>query len=150
MELMRKQNVCQLYGDCKKCKSSKDEAKKIAKEYLIPERCAGCLRDAMALGVNKENIMSSRYESKFTLCTIMEGISSRNLGAVFQSNCPGKTQAINLLSSQQKSSENIDSIVQGLRVKYTENLDFKAYLNLIDGKTVRAIRNITDRILFDP
>jgi wobble nucleotide-excising tRNase len=47
-------------------------------------------------------------------------------------------------------SESIDAIVRGLRVKYTPDLDLGSYLDLLDGKTTRAIREITKKIMEDP
>lgn len=74
-------------------------------------------------------------------------IASRNLDGVFKSNCPLANEALSSFSGFRMNENAIETIVSGLRVKYTTELDLESYLSVLDGKTTRAMREVVKRSL---
>lgn len=157
MGLIRKQNACKLTnGDCEKCKAIGKIAKKDLVDILEKpalseedEGCASCLGIAYSIGIKKDDILKTTTRRQ-TLCAIIDIVASRNMGAVFQTNCPIGREALGLFAGVPEVKNAIESIVDGLKVKYTPDLNFESYLELLDGKTTRAVREITKKILEDP
>jgi hypothetical protein len=48
------------------------------------------------------------------------------------------------------TSEQLETIVKGLRISYSNDIDVGSYLDLLDGKTTKAIREIVKKITSDP
>lgn len=99
-------------------------------------------------GIKKEQLLKLKYPS-FGICTIPEIIASRNIGGVFQSNCEIAKETLGFFSGL-GSREAIEMILDGLKVRYTNELDLDSYLDLLDGKTTKAVRQAIKRILKEP
>lgn len=157
MSLIRKLNTCSLSdGDCEACNEKHRIAEKdvsaiaeVLKKREIPHDCISCLFRAYAIGISKETLLKTS-SPLFTLCATQDVLASRNIDAAFQTNCPNAMEALSLFAGTSEIPEPIDTIVKGLKVKYTRELDFESYLELLDGKTTRAIKKVTERILEDP
>ncbi len=111
--------------------------------------CAECLVAAYAMGIEKSKILGSTNTRRL-LCGFMDIVASRNLNAVFKTSCKETEEALGLFACNDDFPEPVDAIVKGLKVKYSPELDLESYLNLLDGKTTRAIRQITSNIMEDP
>lgn len=157
MELIRKRNACNFTnGNCEKCgdihaRAQKDLVDVLKRDTLSEDEkiCAICLGFAYSVGIEKDNILQATSR-KQTLCAIVDVLASRNMEAVFQTNCPIGKEALGLFTGVSGIKNAVEAIVDGLRVKYTPDLDFESYLELLDGKTTRAVREITKKILEDP
>jgi len=157
MDLIRAQNSCGFTNeDCEKCEANSRSAQKDLANFLkkgtISEdnkSCANCLANAYSMGIEKDRIFQS-HSPRQTLCAISDIRISRNMGGVFQTNCPICVETLRLFTGVTEIENAVEAIVDGLRVKYTRDLDFEGYLELLDEKTTRAIREITKKILEDP
>jgi len=157
MFLIRRRNACKLTnGDCKKCLGNHELARKDVTTFMREREepkaydgCATCLSEAYDMGINKENILKT-YLPRHTICSIIDVLASRNLEAAFQTNCPIAKEALSLFAGSPQIPESIEAIVKGLKVKYTTDVDLVSYLELLDGKTTRAVREVTRKILEDP
>ena len=159
MELIKRQNSCKLVdGDCKKCHDASAFARKDLPDFFETpalheehKGCTGCLAFAYCLGIKKDAILQVVSPSpQQTLCAIVDVVASRNTEAVFQTNCPIGAGALGLFTGVSGIENAIEAIVDGLRIKYTPDLHFESYLELLDGKTTRAVREIIKKILEDP
>lgn len=157
MELINRRNVCKLTNsDCKKCREHKEEALKdisaLGEGQRKPEHydsCAACLSRVYEMGIPKESLFKTTNPLQI-LCAIRDVLSSRNVGATVQTNCPRVKEALGLFAGGPEIADPLEAVVEGLKVKYTTELDFESYLALIDGKTTRAVREVTKKIMADP
>ena len=154
MALIRRYGACKLVnGDCEKCKEeaafAKKEVSKIVEEVRFQRSCSVCLSLAYSTGVITDKILQTSYPER-TLCSVPDVLACRNLDAVLQTNCPSAMEALGLLTDFPETWNAVENIIDGLKVKYTPDLDFESYLELLDGKTTRAVRETTKRILEDP
>lgn len=155
MTLIERINACSIFGDCESCKQNAAVAEKDIVDVLKKpvqgknRDCYGCLARAYSSGITKDQILQLSQPAP-TLCMFNDIVASRNLGGVFKSNCPLALEALGLFSGFGKTEKAIDTIVSGLRVKYTTELDLESYLSVLDGKTTRAVREVVKKILEDP
>ena len=157
MDLIRRRNTCVFVnGDCEKCEdiilSAEKDFANFLKKDVLPEKkrgCIGCLARAYSVGIKKDSIFKSANPQQ-TLCAIIDILACRNVEAVFQTNCPRCIEALGLFTGITTMENAVETIVDGLKVKYTTDLHFESYLELLDEKTTRAIREITKKILEDP
>lgn len=156
MELVRRMSACKLAnGDCEACGASIESATKDMSlirgnyEESALESCIVCLARAYNIGVRKETLLKSK-DAFYSICALMDILASRNIEATIQTNCPIAKDALGLFHNLPTATDAIDTIVKGLKVKYTNDLDFESYLGLLDGKTTRAIKKVTEKILEDP
>lgn len=153
MQLVNRLNACKFTnGNCKACNEIFKTAKKDITAFGIKRKksgCAQCLLRAYEAGLSKETLLKTTVPRQ-TLCAVREILTSRNVDAAFETNCPRAIEALGLFMSGSGIAGSIDEIVKGLRVKYTRDLDFGSYLELLDEKTTRALREIIQRILDDP
>lgn len=154
IELVRKHNLCGFAsGDCKKCASfTKSALKDIRKSEGYTKSlddCAPCLSSLYLRGLEKRNIPKDpRYQS--LLCALVDIITATNMGAVYKSSCITGKNALSAFSQMTQDTETIEAVVTGLKVKYSPELELESYLELLDGKTTRAIREIINRVMQDP
>jgi hypothetical protein len=154
MRLIKNMNRCKIVKDCKICKGLDDVAKEDTseinkKDSEVTEVCSSCLRLAYQSGISRDNILRTNHP-KLTLCNIPEIIASRNIGAVFKSSCPAALETLNLFASFLSHDKTIETIITGLKVRYTNDIDLQSYLSILDGKTTRAVREAVRKILADP
>jgi hypothetical protein len=154
IELIRKHNMCSFTGgDCKKCNNLATEAKKdmtaVGATGKDLSECAPCLSSLYMWGVKKESIPHYAGHQN-PLCAMVDFVAARNLDAVFSSSCPIGKSAVNAFYSSSTTTEKIDAIVTGLKIKYSPDLDLESYLDLLDEKTTRAIRKIIEEITKAP
>jgi hypothetical protein len=156
MELVRRKTMCAFVNsDCNRCKEMTKIAEEDLKrevddgEKLAKRGCSLCLARAYSLGIAKQDLLKT---SSFgdTLCGIVDIVASRNMGATYKTNCWYKKEALSLVAGSQGVSEPFETIVKGLKVSYSSELDLENYLDIIDSKTTRAIREITKKITEDP
>lgn len=155
MELIRRHNLCNaIDGDCDVCASTvnlgKEDIRTIfsdGREYN--EACGECLSRAYMMGVTKERLLETDFPSR-TLCALMDILASRNLDSAFKTNCPIAKDALGLFTEFPVGFDNMEKIVTGLKVNFTSDLDFQSYLELIDGKTTRAVREVIKKMMEAP
>lgn len=155
MLLLRQQNNCKAMNRrCDECallqEKSFNELKPLIKRSDDGETrgCAACFSMLLASGVNKDAILKSQQVGT-TICSLVEASIAKNMGTALKTNCTIAKNALDLLSAQ-TNPEILDAIVKGLKVSYSPDLDLESYLNLLDGKTTKAIKQITEKILSDP
>ena len=154
MRLIKNMNCCKIVKDCKTCEglnyvARKDTLEINKKDAEVTEVCSSCLRLAYQNGISKDNIL--RMSSpKLALCNIPEIIASRNIDAVFKSGCPAALETLNVFASFPGRDKTIETVVTGLNVKYTNDVDLQSYLSILDSKTTKAVREIVKKILADP
>jgi hypothetical protein len=156
MSLIGMMNTCSIFNsDCERCREIRAIAKKDIPEVFkrpLTEKdkgCYSCLAKVYTCGITKDQIMQlSNPEA--TLCLFNDIIASRNLNGVFKSNCPLANEALGTFSGFRMNDKAIETIVSGLKVKYTTELDLDSYLSVLDGKTTRAMREVVKKILDDP
>jgi hypothetical protein len=155
MTLIERINTCSIFSDCKSCNQNVAVAKKDIIDVLKKpakgknKDCYRCLARAYGSGITKDQILQLSQPAPI-LCLFGDIVASRNLGGVFKSNCPLALEALGLFSCFSKTEKAVDTIVSGLRVKYTTELDLESYLSVLDGKTTRAVREVVKKILEDP
>lgn len=157
MQLINRRNACKLTnGDCRKCGEGAKIARKDIAAFVKDTRkleilraCAVCLQRAYEMGINKEKLLETT-SPRHTLCAIIDILASRNIEAAFQTNCPIVKETLGLFAGAPEIEDPIETIVKGLKVKYTTDLNFESYLELLDGKTTKAVREVTKKILEDP
>ena len=156
MSLIEKMNVCSIVNsDCGRCRemtaTSRKDITEVFKRPLTEKDkgCYSCLALAYSNGITKDQIMQLKHPEA-TLCLFSEIFSSRNLDSVFKSNCPLADDALGVFSGLRTNERAIETIVSGLKVKYTAELDLESYLSVLDGRTTRAVREIVKKILDDP
>jgi len=154
MRLIKNMNRYKIVKNCKTCEglnyvARKDTLEINKKDAEVTEACSSCLRLAYQNGISKDNIL--RMSSpKLALCNIPEIIASRNIDAVFKSGCPATLETLNVFASFPGHDKTIETVVTGLNVKYTNDVDLQSYLSILDSKTTKAVREIVKRILADP
>jgi len=154
MGLIRAHNGCKLFdGDCKKCMASKKTARRdvptLFGKTVSEEGCAYCLGNTYDMGITRQRLLETRFPV-LTVCAMPEILACRNMGATFQTNCPIAKEALGLFAGIPEVPNPIEAIVEGLKVKYTKDLDMESYLDLLDGKTTRAVREVVRKIMEDP
>jgi hypothetical protein len=161
MQLIRKYSVCKAVGgNCQKCqatsKTAQDDLKKL--EYFKDsdektlqqlKACGGCLSMLYDLGINREALLKSNNVGSST-CALVDVLAARNLDAVYKSNCAIAKNALSYFSSNKGSEDSLETIVSGLKIMYSPEMDFAQYLDFLDSRTTRAVREITKKILEDP
>lgn len=164
LELIRRQNLCKFVGgDCKKCDDIKKLARKDLLDFLEEEErenpepfsgCSRCIDLAYAIGLSKDEILKCAIRRKtrprYVLCSIKEILPSRNIDGVFQTNCPISKETLNLFVRFPGIDSVVENVVNGLKIKYSPDMDFETYLNVLDERTTRAIREIVTKIMEDP
>lgn len=156
MNLVRLQNYCKLMNyDCNKCKATvktaEEELPLVKKNVEDPKKdaCGDCLSMAYVIGVCKEELI--KYNSpRALLCSIGDVITSRNLGAAYKTNCPIARDALGYVAGIQSIEKGFETIVKGLKVSYSSDMDLGSYLDLLDSRTTKAIREIIQKIMEDP
>jgi hypothetical protein len=157
MDLVRSQNNCNLVnGDCSKCQASGETAKKDISAFMEEGEkpkshgsCHVCLSIMYNIGINREDILKTTSPLR-TICATIDVLASRNLEAAFQTNCPIVRESLGLFAGAPEIADPIEAVVEGLKVKYTSDLDLESYLHLIDEKTTRAVREVITKIMEDP
>ncbi len=149
--LVKEQGICKLFNsDCKKCGNIIKSARKDIIEFTQKSpNCYQCLALAYSAGIRKEELLESQLKLQ-SICAVTEILSSRNFGTVYQANCPINAQALKLFRGHLSVEDIIEPIVCGLKIKYSPDLDLNSYLDLLDGKTTRAVREAISRILKEP
>jgi hypothetical protein len=152
LDLIKSLNICKNAIDCNNCKkvfrtANSDISELMGKEIPESSLCSSCLNIAYIQGITKEQL--SKLESpNLGVCAIPDIIASRKIGSVFQSNCRAIKETLGLFSSP--NNQSVEMILDGLKVKYTNELEIDSYIELLDGKTTKAVRQAINQILKDP
>jgi len=152
--LVNRFNLCKATeGDCEKCTSIGNLAKKDLGTVLnLPKlqesTCQDCLHGLYLLGL-RDKLLSLPEISKNTFCIGHFAMASRNLGSVLETDCPAANDILTSLSGLPENLA-LDFIVKGLRLKYNPEIPLETYLDVVDGKTARALRKILSSLLEDP
>jgi len=81
---------------------------------------------------------------------MLDLVIARNTESIIEANCPIDRELLNLFSNPISKSDIIESVVTGLKIKYTPDISIDDYVGLIDSKTTKATREIINRIMKDP
>lgn len=152
MQLVKKMGMCQFVShDCKFCRRRAREIRK-----RLPKINGGCLA-CLGLMWNSTGESLSKWTNKksaqervsLELCLASKVILSRNLGAVFQTKCPVGKRALSRVSEVYRPSAT-EFVCQGLKVNYTKDIPLKQYLEIVDSKATKAMRQVVQGFLKDP
>jgi hypothetical protein len=145
-KLVSFQGFCKLVQkDCQKCQRTHEQ---IEKDFpkLPHESCEDCLGLVYTLG----------YKNKLTIekiipdvCMASQTVVSRNLNAVFQTNCPAGKKILGVISSLPEE-KTLEYIVCGLGINYVTKIRLEDYVDILDTKTTKAMRKIVSEMLQDP
>lgn len=156
---LRRYNLCSYVdGDCEKCRVTIEQANKDIHLFPNPEgldmnreQCVECLKILYGIGMRNKLVTEdgeARY-NLYGLCHHTYPILSRHLSSILQSECYNFKQLLTDLSGLGLVSK-LDQIVRGLKIRYTPDIGLDSYLDIIDSKTTKAIREIMRQILKDP
>ena len=140
-------------GDCQICEKKLELAKTdmscINNNPETQNNCASaCLQTLYTLGINREHLLKS-HEPHTTVCALRDIFVSRNMNAIVKTNCRVAKDALGV-SAGFADNEALDSIVKGLKVSYSPEIDITSYLDFLDGKTTRAVREIIRKLKEEP
>ncbi len=156
MNLIYLFNKCESVKNlCKRCEELTDKARGEIKDFNLDiskeeeNEYVDYIAELYRLGVPKKRILTLKYpESSLNLSS--DVIIARNFQATIETNCSIAKESFGLFSNISEKEGFYDTIVSGLGVKYTSDIDLGNYLDLMDSSSTRAIRKITDRIRKDP
>lgn len=145
-KLVSFQNFCKLVQkDCQRCQRTHELIKKDFPQ-LPYKSCEDCLGLLYTLG----------YKNKLTIekivpdvCMASQTVVSRNLNAVFQTNCPAGKKVVGVISSLPEE-KTLEYIVDGLGINYVPQIRLEDYVDILDSKTTKAMRKIVSEMLKDP
>lgn len=146
LELVKRIGMCRSFeGDCKKCT---EESNRLIAGFskVKDEGCLSCLRILSGYGLLK-GLEPKKVKPK--ACNVMDLMISRNLDAVFQTDCPMAKDSFALLSGLQES-KTVNYVLEGLGITWTNDIPLQRYLEVLDSKTTRAVREIVTRLMQDP
>ncbi|MCW4010008.1 MAG: hypothetical protein NWF05_05245 [Candidatus Bathyarchaeota archaeon] len=149
--LLLKDNCSTVGGDCKVCDGCNERAKADISKFVTGEQsesCLHCLMKIYSSGIKRDFIL--QQESINTICAIKDILTARNLNAIVKTNCRIAKAALGAFTSSVESSHTIDCVVKGLKVNYSPDIDLESYLDFLDGKTTRAVREIVKKLMEDP
>jgi hypothetical protein len=157
-ELLTRYNTCSIFdGNCEKCTRNLRKAENdfknietIPKEKGYNGSCSRCLGLLYNLGINRKALMDYNGNKPEAICNLMDSVAARNIDAVVETNCPISKKALGFFSNSIGRLDIIESVVTGLKIKYTNDIALDDYISLIDANTTKAIREIVNKIMKDP
>jgi hypothetical protein len=92
------------------------------------------------------------YKQKIPLTrfALYDIIISRNLNSIIKTNCQIAKDALGICSGFNNSDEALDLIAKGLKISYSPEIDVGTYLDFLDEKTTRAVREVVAKLMKDP
>ena len=160
LRLLNYLNHCKSFKpDCKRCEAFLNLAKKdlttvFNKPDLAKSACSNCLSGLYMSG-HRDQFLNLAHQLKDVdnlrsrICSGDWLTTSRNLDSILQTECPALLNIMTALSPLPESVS-LEYIVKGLKVKYNPEIPLETYLDIMDGKTGKALRNIVKRIVKDP
>jgi hypothetical protein len=154
LRLIMDMNCCSLVNtNCEKCGknlkiATEDLESRLNDKSQITD-CSDCLSTLYTTGVNRDALFKSQ-EPLNTICVLRDILISRNMNAIVKSNCMVANEALGIFSGLTEANQTYDSIVKGLKVSYSPEIDVASYLDFLDGKTTRAVREIIKKITEEP
>lgn len=147
MELIKRIGMCRFVEyDCKKCESLNKEVRKDFRN-VEDASCYACLTLLYQYGYKAKKSAFEKVIPEACLSTRV--IISRNLDAVFQTDCPVCKNSLSMMSGLPESQA-IEYVCKGLKISYTSEIPLQSYLELLNGKATKAIRKTVYNILRDP
>ena len=158
LQLIKLMGICNIVS-CDECKKTFSRVEADIKQFLDMRRfetkekhdCRGCLLTAYLNGITKDRILGLSNPD-IALCDVPQIIISKNLNAVYQSNCSIGKESLAVFSKESPRGhpEAVETILDGLEIKYSNEIDLNSYLDLLDSKTTKAIRQAIKKIMEDP
>ena len=144
IELIKRIGMCHFVNyDCKECSR---RAKTIRKEFPKADKgCLSCLGIMYNYGGKKPGFEKLTPE----VCLSMKAVVSRNLDAVFQTDCPIGQKALGKISGF-PAIHAIEYVCKGLKIGYTKDIPLETYLEILDRRTTKAMRQVVRDILREP
>lgn len=110
--------------------------------------CGNCLAGLYSQGL-RDTFLQRKIKSLSYVCIGNSLPFSQTLGAVLETQC---AKIDNLLQSWSRLPKEacIESVAKGLNVLYAKDIPLDVYLDIMDSKTTKAVRETTRKLLSDP
>ncbi len=72
------------------------------------------------------------------------------MNAIVKSNCSIAKGALKIFSGYADDVQALDTVVKGLKVTYSNDIEISSYLDFLDGKSTKAIRELIKKLMSDP
>jgi hypothetical protein len=150
IRLVELYGLCELVEhNCKLCMGNMSY-KKSKNKMELSESCFNCANIIRQSGADMSFIKNIEDVLRIQkICFSKNLITANKLDAIFSTKCETGKQALNIVNNV-NDTKTLDYIYEGLNINYTEDIPLVSYLELLDSKTTKAIRTITNEIISDP